>query len=91
MINENPNISEEIAFAKHASLRDLFANEELKIIQSEIAGYRLMRSTADKNLFSIFAVDSKDDLLACAAVDLTFEQASGIVAELNKQVESISE
>lgn len=68
-----------------------FSNEELKIIQDEIVGYRLMRSTADKNLFNIFVVDSKDDLLACAAVDLTFEQASAIVVELNKQMESISE
>lgn len=77
----NPNISEEIHFA----------NEELKIIQEEIAGYRMLRSTADKNLFNVFVVDSKDNLLACVAVDLTFEKVSAIVEALNNSVESKDE
>lgn len=77
----NPNISEEIHFS----------NEELKIIQDEIAGYRMLRSKENKSLFNVFAVDSKDDLLVCVALDLTFEKASAIVEALNNSVESKDE
>ncbi len=80
-MTNNSNISEEIAFA----------NEELKIIQDEIAGYRMQRSLADRNLMNVFAVDSNDDLLACLAVDLTFEQASAIVDALNTENEKNNE
>lgn len=47
----------------------------------------MLRSKENKSLFNVFAVDSKDDPLACVALDLTFEQASGIVEVLNKQTE----
>lgn len=53
--------------------------------ESEIAGYQIMRSTADRNLFNVFSVDSKGELLACVEVDLSFEKASALVEVVNKE------
>lgn len=53
--------------------------------ESEIAGYQIMRSTADQNLFNVFSVDSKGELLACVEVDLSFEKASALVEVVNKE------
>lgn len=55
------------------------------IDESEIAGYQIMRSTADQNLFNVFSVDSKGELLACVEVDLSFEKASALVEVVNKE------
>lgn len=61
-------------------------NEYLNPIdESEIAGYQIMRSTADRNLFNVFSVDSKGELLACVEVDLSFEKASALVEVVNKE------
>lgn len=61
-------------------------NEYLNHIdESEIAGYQIMRSTADRNLFNVFSVDSKGELLACVEVDLSFEKASALVEVVNQE------
>lgn len=58
--------------------------------ESEIAGYQIMRSTADRNLFNVFSVNSKGELLACVEVDLSFEKASAMVEVVNQEYHPVA-
>lgn len=59
---------------------------ETEVIPPElIAGYVLLRSPTDRNLFNIYATDSEGELLFCAASDLTFEKASAMVEVVNRE------
>lgn len=63
-----------------------YNTNETEVIPPElIAGYIIQRSPTNKNLYNIFAVDSTDNLLFCAASDLTFEKASAMVEVVNQE------
>lgn len=63
-----------------------FNTNETEVISPElIVGYIIQRSPTDRNLFNVYAVSSNDDLLFCAASDLTFEKASAMVDVVNQE------
>ena len=60
-------------------------NETIQIPPELIAGYIIQRSPTNRNLFNVYAVSSSDDLIFCAASDLTFEKASAMVEVVNQE------
>lgn len=60
-------------------------NETIQIPPELIAGYIIQHSPTNRNLFNVYAVPSSDDLLFCAASDLTFEKASAMVEVVNQE------
>lgn len=61
------------------------SDETINIHPELIAGYIIQRSPTNRNLFNVYAVSSEDDLLFCAASDLTFEKASAMVEVVNQE------
>lgn len=59
--------------------------ETINIDPSLIAGYILLRSPTDKFKFNVYATDRDNELLFCAASDLTFEKASAMVEVVNQE------
>ena len=60
-------------------------NETIQIPPELIAGYIIQRSPTDKFKFNVMAVSTEDELLFCAASDLTFEKASAMVEVVNQE------
>jgi len=62
-------------------------NEEtsLQINPEDIAGYIIQRSPTSNFLFNAYAVSQDDELLFCAASDLSFEKATALVEAINQE------
>ena len=58
---------------------------EIQINPEDIAGYIIRRSPTSRLLFNVFCVDRKEELLFCAASDLSAEKAMAVVDALNEQ------
>lgn len=58
---------------------------EVYVNPEDIAGYVIKRSPTSRLLFNVFGVDSKDELLFCAASDLSAEKAMAFAEALNEE------
>ena len=61
-------------------------NEDIQqIYHDEIAGYLIKRSSTNKGLFDVFAVDDNYESLFCVESDLSLEEAQQKVHAVNKE------
>lgn len=58
---------------------------EIYVNPDEIAGYIIRRSPTSQLRFDVFGVDSKDELLFCAASDMNAETAMCLVDAFNRE------
>jgi len=58
---------------------------ETQINPDDIAGYIIRRSPTSRLLFNVYAVSPKDELLFCAASDLSAEKAMAFAEALNEE------
>jgi len=56
-----------------------------EINPEDIAGYIIQRSPTSNFLFNAYAVSQDDELLFCAASDLSFEKAMAFVEAINQE------
>lgn len=66
-------------------INEISAYNTLQINPEDIAGYIIRRSCTSRLLFNVFAVSSSDELLLCAASDLSAEKAMACVERLNEE------
>lgn len=65
-------------------INEVSAYEITQVDPEDIAGYIIRRSPTSRLHYNVYAVDSKDELLFCAASDLSAEKAMAIVDALNE-------
>lgn len=66
-------------------VNEMSAYNTTQINPEDIAGYIIRRSCTSRLLFNVFGVSSDDELLFCAASDLSAEKAMAVVDALNEQ------
>lgn len=59
-------------------------NDEIYINPDDIAGYVIRRSPTSRIHFNVYAVGANDELIFCAASDLSAEKAMAVVDALNE-------
>ena len=66
-------------------INEISAYNTTQINPEDIAGYIIRRSCTSRLLFNVYATDCKDELLFCAASDLSAEKAMAVVDALNEE------
>lgn len=70
---------------QYVDFNEVSAYDTDQINPDDIAGYIIRRSPTSRLLFNVFGVNSKDELLFCAASDLSAEKAMAFVESLNEE------
>ncbi len=82
-MKENNEVMNDLQIENTTQFTD--EQHEIYVTPDTIAGYIIRRSPTSRLHYNVYATDSKDELLFCAASDLSAEKAMAIVDALNEK------